>query len=136
MANLSAEPNKALANSAAVLAVITAAAIGIERFIEGIWTIIGQLKDAWWPFNLMGSQVNGLVGDLGSVVGFGLIVEKTGLFVSTGLLIFCASTASNEFRWKEALASSAKNTPLAIAVFVLGLKIQLPVWPAFLSGML
>ena len=73
---------------------------------------------------------------LASVVGFGLIVEKTGLLVSTILLIFCASTASHEFRWKEALASGVFFALLAIAVFVLGLKIQLPVWPTFLSGML
>ena len=64
VATLSVEPNKSLANSAAVLAVITAAAIGIERFIEGIWTVIGQVKNAWWPFNLMSAQVDGLVGDL------------------------------------------------------------------------
>jgi hypothetical protein len=71
---------------------------------------------------------------LGSVVGFGLIVEKTGLLVSTILLIFCASTASHEFRWKEALVSGVFFALLAIAVFVLGLKLQLPVWPTFLSG--
>ncbi len=72
---------------------------------------------------------------LASVVGFGLIVEHAGLLVSTILLIVGASAASHEFRWKEALASGVFFALLAIAVFVLGLKLQLPVWPPFLSGL-
>lgn len=67
---------------------------------------------------------------LGSVVGFGLIVGHAGLFLSTVALIFCSSFASDEFRWKEALGSGIFFALLAIAVFVFGLKIQMPVWPA------
>lgn len=72
---------------------------------------------------------------LGSVVGFGLVVEHTGLLLATILLIFCASTASHEFRWKEALVSGVFFALLAIGVFVLGLKLQLPVWPPLLAGL-
>ena len=64
VAACSVEPNKSLAGSAAVLAVIAAAAVGIERFIEGIWTVVGQVKNAWWPFNVISTQVDGLVTDL------------------------------------------------------------------------
>jgi hypothetical protein len=71
---------------------------------------------------------------LGSVVGFGLIVEHAGLLLSTVCLIVGASAASHEFRWKEALVSGVCFALLAIAVFVLGLKLQLPVWPVFLFG--
>ena len=56
------------------------------------------------------------------------------LFASTVILIVTASAASREFRWKEALASGVLFALLAIAVFVFGLKIQLPVWPPFLAG--
>jgi len=71
---------------------------------------------------------------LGSVVGFGLLVEHAGLLLSTVCLIVGASAASHEFRWKEALVSGVCFALLAIAVFVLGLKLQLPVWPVFLFG--
>jgi hypothetical protein len=71
---------------------------------------------------------------LGSVVVFGYIVEHAGLFISTVLLIVGASAASHEFRWKEALVSGVFFAVLAIAVFVLGLKLQLPVWPPLLFG--
>ena len=67
---------------------------------------------------------------LGSVVLFGYIVEQAGLFLSTIVLVVGASAASHEFRWKEALVSSVFFALLVIAVFVLGLKLQLQVWPA------
>ena len=75
-----------------------------------------------------------LVIVLGSVVVFGFIVAQIGLFVSTIVLIFTASMASHEFRWKEALVSGLCFALLAIGVFVLGLKLQLPIWPVFLTG--
>ena len=71
---------------------------------------------------------------LGSVVLFGFIVEHAGLLLSTIVLIVGASAASHEFRWKEALASGIFFALLAIAVFVLGLKLQLPIWPPLLFG--
>ena len=60
--------------------------------------------------------------------------STSGSVVSTIVLIVVASTASHEFRWKEALVSGIFFALLAIAVFVLGLKLQLPIWPAFLFG--
>ena len=71
---------------------------------------------------------------LGSVVVFGTVVEQLGLAVSTVGLIVGASAASHEFRWKEALVSGVFFAALAIGVFVLGLKLQLPIWPVFLAG--
>ena len=71
---------------------------------------------------------------LGSVVLFGLVVEKLGLACSTLGLIVLASTASPEFRLKEAVLSGLFFATLAVAVFVVGLKLQLPVWPVWLAG--
>jgi hypothetical protein len=70
---------------------------------------------------------------LGSVVLFGVIVTKVGLAISTVILIVLASAASHEFRPKEALISGIGFAALAIAVFVIGLKLQLPIWPTFLA---
>ncbi len=71
---------------------------------------------------------------LGSVVLFGLIVPRVGMALSTVILIVLASTASEEFRWKEALISGVLLAVLAVAVFIIGLKLQLPIWPTFLQG--
>jgi hypothetical protein len=71
---------------------------------------------------------------LASVVLFGAIVNYVGLALSTVGLIVMASTASHEFRPKEALISGIGFAMLAIAVFVIGLKLQLPIWPAVNFG--
>src|SRR5215831_18625526 len=66
---------------------------------------------------------------LGSVVLFGLIVTHLGLVLSTILLIVLSSAASHEFRPVESLVSSILLAALAVGVFVIGLKLQLPIWP-------
>src|SRR5262249_46185367 len=68
---------------------------------------------------------------LGSVVLFGLIVIKVGLALSTVILIVLAGSASREFRPLESLVSGTLLAVLSIAVFVIALKLQLPIWPSF-----
>lgn len=64
-----------------------------------------------------------------SVVAFGLILTHAGLVLSTLGLIVIASTASREFRFRESLLSGALLAALSVGVFVIGLKLQLPIWP-------
>jgi len=66
---------------------------------------------------------------LGSVIVFGLIVNHAGLALSTILLVVMASAASHEFRPKEALISGILLAILAVGVFVIGLKLQIGIWP-------
>jgi len=66
---------------------------------------------------------------LGSVVVFGAIVNTAGLVLSTVLLIVMASAASHEFRPKEAVISGLLLAALAVGVFVIGLKLQIGIWP-------
>jgi hypothetical protein len=66
---------------------------------------------------------------LGSVILFGAIVQTVGVAISTIILIVAASAASHEFRPKEALLSGVFLATLAVGVFVIGLKLQLPIWP-------
>jgi hypothetical protein len=70
---------------------------------------------------------------LGSVIVFGLAAPKGGLVVATILLIVLSSTASHEFRWKEAIIASVVMAAFVVAAFAWGLKLQLPVWPAFIG---
>lgn len=66
---------------------------------------------------------------LGSVVLFGAIVRPVGVALSTVILIVTASAASSEFRPREALIAGAILAALAVGVFVVGLQLQLPIWP-------
>jgi hypothetical protein len=70
---------------------------------------------------------------LGSVVLFGYIVNYAGLVVSTVILIVLSSWASPEFRLKESLISGVLLAALVVGVFVIGLKLQLPIWPGGLG---
>ena len=66
---------------------------------------------------------------LGSVILFGYIVNYAGLVLSTIILIVLSSAASPEFRFKEAVISGVLLSALVVGVFVIGLKLQLPIWP-------
>lgn len=68
---------------------------------------------------------------LGSVVLFGMIVATVGIAISTVILILTSSAASREFRVKEALVSGVLLAALATGVFVVGLHLQLPIWPVW-----
>jgi hypothetical protein len=70
-----------------------------------------------------------LVVVLGSVVLFGAIVRPLGVALSTVILIVTASAASSEFRPRESLAAGVLLAALAVGVFVIGLQLQLPIWP-------
>ena len=104
--------------------------LGIILVALGVLQCLRGLKDNGEPFGTWNWRPTLIV--LGSVVAFGLIVAKIGLVVSTIALIFAASTASHDFRPKEALFSGVLLAALAVGVFVVGLKLQLPIWPVFL----
>jgi hypothetical protein len=70
---------------------------------------------------------------LGSVVLFGLVAPKGGLVLATIVLIIASSTASHEFRWKEAVIASLILAVFTVIAFAYGLKLQLPIWPAFIG---
>jgi Tripartite tricarboxylate transporter TctB family len=66
-----------------------------------------------------------------AIVVFGLALPRLGLLVTVPLLIFIVSQAGDEFRWREVLANAVVLTVAAWAIFVLGLKLTLPLYPWF-----
>jgi hypothetical protein len=114
----------------------TAARMGPGYFprILGIVMIVLGLILALRSLRLQGGPIPGwrwrptlLV--LGSVVLFGAVVKLLGMAISTVLLIVVASAASHEFRAREAIVSGVLLAILAVGVFVIGLNLQLPIWP-------
>ncbi len=120
----------------------TAARMGPGYFprILGILLIVLGLALALRALRLQGSPLphwpwRPTVVVITSVVLFGLVVTHVGLVFSTIGLIVLSSAASTEFRAKEALVSGVLLAALAVGVFVIGLKLQLPIWP-WTSGIL
>jgi len=117
----------------------TAARMGpgyFPRILGGLLVVLGL------AIALRGLRLNGpplprwhwkpVVIVLGSVALFGMILNYLGMVISTVLLIVASSSASHEFRFREALIAGIALAILAVVVFVLGLKLLLPIWPAFL----
>jgi len=67
-----------------------------------------------------------------SIAVFALIIDRLGMVVTVPVLIAMSSLAGDEFRWRGVIASAAVLTAGSWLVFVWGLKLTIPVWPAFL----
>ena len=101
--------------------------LGILMIVLGAVIALRSLKLKGPP--LPGWKWRPVVVVLGSVVIFGLVVTRLGLVLSTILLIMMSSAASTEFRPKEAAISGVLLSILVVGVFVIGLKLQIGIWP-------
>lgn len=70
----------------------------------------------------------------GSVAGFGFLLPKLGMIISLPLLVLVSAMAGDEFRWKEALLNAAVLTAGSWVIFIYGLSLTIPLWPAFLAN--
>lgn len=71
---------------------------------------------------------------LGAVVLFGALLPRAGLLLTLPLLVVVSSLASDEFTWKGAVINAIVLTALSYFVFVVGLKLTIPVLPAFAAA--
>jgi hypothetical protein len=70
---------------------------------------------------------------LGAVALFGLLLRPAGLVVALLVLIGVSAYASHEFRLREVVPLAAFLVALVLAVFVWGLGMVIPLWPAVLA---
>jgi len=68
-----------------------------------------------------------------AIAVFGAMLEPLGLVVSIPVLVLISSLAGDEFHWKGVLINAVVLTLSSWLVFVLGLKLTIPVWPSFLG---
>lgn len=70
---------------------------------------------------------------LGGVALFGLLLRPAGLVLALLALIGVSAYASHEFRLREVVPLAAFLVALVLAVFIWGLGMVIPVWPAFMA---
>ncbi|RCS56509.1 tripartite tricarboxylate transporter TctB family protein [Parvibium lacunae] len=70
---------------------------------------------------------------LGAIILFGALLKPLGLILSLLVLIIVSSLGSAERQFKEILLSCAALAIFAWLVFIKGLGLVIPVWPAFIS---
>lgn len=75
-----------------------------------------------------------LIVILASIVIFGFSLPRLGMVISLPMLVLISSYASDEHTWLGSIVNAAVLTVMSWAVFVLGLKLTIPMWPTFLGG--
>jgi hypothetical protein len=69
-----------------------------------------------------------------SVVVFGVALPKLGMIISLPILILIASLAGDEFKLKEVIVNIIILTLGSWLVFIKGLNLVIPLWPAFMTA--
>ncbi len=70
---------------------------------------------------------------LGSVVAYGVALPRLGVAAASMLLVILSRLAAPGFRWVEVTVFGAILTAGCVLVFVVGLKMPVPIWPPFLG---
>jgi hypothetical protein len=71
---------------------------------------------------------------MGSVVLFGVLLIPAGAMVAILVLVFVSMMGSHEFHWKEALILGIAMAIMVYVVFIWGLGVTIPIWPAFMNN--
>lgn len=69
-----------------------------------------------------------------AVVLFGIALPRLGMIISLPLLIFVSSLAGDEFKLKEVIVNIVILTVGSWLVFIKGLNLVIPLWPAFMTA--
>ena len=67
---------------------------------------------------------------VGAIVFFGVALPRLGFFISLPVMIILTSAGSREFSWRDALLNAAVLTLASYAIFIYGLQLTMPLWPA------
>lgn len=70
---------------------------------------------------------------VGTVAVFGWALPHLGMVIALPILVVIAALAGDEFHWGEALANAAVLTAGSWVIFIWGLKLTIPLWPAFIG---
>lgn len=75
-----------------------------------------------------------LITILVSVLLFGFLLPRLGMALTIPILVFVSSLAGDEFHWRDALINSVVLTIGSWAIFILGLKLVIPLWPTIFAS--
>ncbi len=65
-----------------------------------------------------------------SCVAYGYLMKPLGLVLATAVLVFVSALGGHEFKWKEVTILSIVLIVFSVLVFVKGLTLPFPLWPA------
>ncbi len=71
-----------------------------------------------------------LICVVGAIVFFGFFLPRLGFLISFPTMIIMTSAGGKEFTWKDAFLNAGILSVLSYAIFIYGLQLTIPVWPA------
>jgi putative tricarboxylic transport membrane protein len=63
-------------------------------------------------------------------VAYGYLMKPLGLVLATAVLVFVSAFGGHEFKWKEVAVLTVILIVFSVLVFVKGLTLPFPLWPA------
>ena len=66
-------------------------------------------------------------------VAYGYLMKPLGLILSTAVLVFIAAYGGHEFKWRDTAILFVVLIIFSVLVFVKGLTLPFPLWPAFMG---
>jgi hypothetical protein len=104
--------------------------VGVLLAVVGLITAAGGVRATAPEDKVQKPDLAAVAWILGAVVLFGLLLQPLGLVVSLAALVLVSSMASHEFGWKGALLTAAVLIVFSTGVFIWGINLQIPLWPA------
>ena len=74
-----------------------------------------------------------LIVIVAAITVFGLLLPRLGMIITIPILILMTSLAGDEFKWKGVVAAAVVLTLMAWVIFIVGLKLTIPMWPSFMA---
>lgn len=99
----------------------TGIAYAVRGFLQRVPEAIPPVR--WRSFLLVAA----------AIASFALLLEPVGLFGATLVMTVFASLANDEFRWKEMVPFALILAAVTVVIFIVGLSLPLPIWPAFIG---
>ena len=67
-----------------------------------------------------------------AILVFGALLPRLGMVITIPILIVITSFAGDEFGWKGVIANAVVLTVSSWVIFIVGLKLTIPMWPWFM----
>lgn len=67
-----------------------------------------------------------------AIAVFGSLLPRLGMVITIPILIVITSVAGDEFGWKGVIINCVVLTVASWLIFVVGLKLTIPMWPSFI----
>jgi len=104
--------------------------LGVLLALVGLVVLVGALGHEPDEGELIAPPVwRPLLVVVGAVLAAGFLLPRTGMLLTLPLVIVLTALASSEFRLREALGLAAVLTTGSWLLFVVGLKLRIPVMP-------